>query len=83
MGVDRRGPTPGQARRQASERNQMTQAQLADAYDKFKNNREGAAQAVRVARSHVLFPVEGAAPGKPLDLGHLAITARERAERRL
>jgi hypothetical protein len=58
---------------------QMTQAQLADARDKFKNNREGAARAVRAAWSHVVFPVEGTEPGKPFDLDHLALTARERA----
>jgi hypothetical protein len=57
----------------------MTQAQLADARDKFKNNREGAARAARAAWSHVLFPVEGTEPGKPFDLDHLALTARERA----
>jgi hypothetical protein len=58
---------------------QMTQAQLADARDKFKNNRDGAARAVRAARSHVLFPVESTEPGKPFDLDHLALTARDRA----
>jgi hypothetical protein len=58
---------------------QMTQAQLADARDKFKNNREGAARAVRAAWSHVLFPVESTEPGKPFDLDHLALTARDRA----
>jgi uncharacterized protein len=60
-------------------RNQMTPVQLADARDKFKNNREGAARAVRSAWSHVLFPVESTEPGKPFDLDHLALTARERA----
>jgi hypothetical protein len=58
---------------------QMTQAQLADAGDKFKNNSEGAARAVRAAWSHVLFPIESTEPGKPFDLDHLALTARERA----
>jgi hypothetical protein len=57
---------------------QMTQAQLADARDKAKNSREGAARAVRTAWSHVLFPVESTEPGKPFDLDHLALTARER-----
>lgn len=57
----------------------MTQAQLADARDKFKNNREGAARAVRAAWSHVLFPVESTEPGKPFDLDHLTLTARDRA----
>ncbi|MGH7105355.1 MAG: hypothetical protein ACREFT_02490 [Acetobacteraceae bacterium] len=58
---------------------QMTQAQLADARDKARNSREGAARAVRTAWSHVLFPVESSEPGKPFDLDHLALTARERA----
>src|SRR5204862_4905193 len=57
---------------------QMTQAQLADARDKAKNSGEGATRAVRTAWSHVLFPVESTEPGKPFDLDHLAITARER-----
>ena len=58
---------------------QMTQAQLADAREKFRNNREGATRAVRAAWSHVLFPVESTEPGRPFDLDHLALTARERA----
>jgi hypothetical protein len=58
---------------------QLTQAQLADAREKFKNNREGAARAVRTAWSHVLFPVESTEPGKPFDLDHLTLTARDRA----
>jgi hypothetical protein len=58
---------------------QMTQAQLADARDKARNSREGATRAVRTAWSHVLFPVESTEAGKPFDLDHLALTARERA----
>jgi hypothetical protein len=58
---------------------QMTQAQLADARDKAKNSREGAARAVRTAWSHVLYPIEATEPGKPFDLDHLSITARERS----
>jgi hypothetical protein len=57
---------------------QMTQAQLADARDKARNSRDGAIRAVRTAWCHVLFPVESTEPGKPFDLDHLAITARER-----
>jgi len=57
----------------------MTQAQLADARDKAKNTRDGAVRAVRTAWSHVLFPVESMGPGKPFDLDHLSITARERS----
>jgi hypothetical protein len=59
--------------------NQMTQAQLADAHDKFKNNHDGAVRAVRSAWSPVLFPIESTEAGKPFDLDHLALTARERA----
>jgi hypothetical protein len=58
---------------------QMTQAQLSDARDKARNSREGAMRAVRTAWGHVLFPVESTEPGKPFDLDHLALTARERA----
>ena len=74
------GGDPRQERRVDSRlQNQMTQAQLADARDKFKNNREGAVRAARTAWGHVLFPVESTEAGKPLDLDHLALTARERA----
>jgi uncharacterized protein len=59
---------------------QMTQAQLADAREKARNSRDGAVRAVRTAWSHVLFPVESTEPGKPFDLDHLSITARERSE---
>jgi hypothetical protein len=58
---------------------QMTQAQLADARDKARNGREGAVSAVRAAWNHVLFPVESTETGKPFDLDHLGITARERS----
>jgi hypothetical protein len=58
---------------------QMTQAQLADARDKARNSRDGAVRAVRTAWNHVLFPVESSEAGKPFDLDHIAITARERS----
>ena len=58
---------------------QMTQGQLADARDKARNSRDGAVRAVRTAWCHVLFPVESTAAGRPFDLDHLAITARERS----
>jgi hypothetical protein len=57
----------------------MTQAQLVDARDKARNSREGAIRAVRTAWGHVLFLVESTEPGRPFDLDHLALTARERA----
>lgn len=58
---------------------QMTQGQLADARDKARNSRDGAVRAIRSAWNHVLYPVESTEPGKPFDLDHLAITARERS----
>jgi hypothetical protein len=58
---------------------QLTQSQLADARDKVKNSREGATRALRTAWSHVLFPVESTEAGRPFDLDHLALTARERS----
>jgi uncharacterized protein len=58
---------------------QMTQGQLVDARDKNKNSREGAVRAVRTAWNHVLFPIESTEAGKPFDLDHLSITARERS----
>jgi hypothetical protein len=57
---------------------QLTQAQLVDARDKAKNSRDGAVRAVRATWNHVLFPVESTEPGKPFDLDHLLLTARER-----
>jgi hypothetical protein len=48
---------------------QLTQAQGADARDKAKTSREGAAKAVRLGWSHVLFPVktENTAAGAAFD----------------
>lgn len=57
---------------------QMTQAQAADARDKAKTNRESAVKAIRAAWSHVFHPVKSETPGKPFDLEHTLITARER-----
>ena len=37
---------------------QLTQAQAADAKEKAKNHRDGAETAVRLAWSHILFPVK-------------------------
>lgn len=58
---------------------QLTQAQLADARDKAKNSREGATRAIRAAWNHVLFPVESSEAGKPFELDHLTLTARDRS----
>ena len=59
---------------------QLTQAQAADARDKAKTGGEGAAKAVRLAWSHVLFPVktEGTAAGSAFDLEHLSISSKDR-----
>jgi hypothetical protein len=59
---------------------QLTQAQAADAKDKAKTSREGAAKAVRLAWSHVLFPVktENTAAGAAFDLEHLSISSKDR-----
>jgi hypothetical protein len=58
---------------------QLTQAQAADAADKAKMNRDAAHKAVRTAWSHILYPVKSETAGKPFDLEHDPITARERA----
>ena len=58
---------------------QLTQAQAADAGDKAKMNRDTALKAVRTAWSHILYPVKSETAGKPFDLEHDPITARERA----
>ena len=58
---------------------QLTTAQLADAEEKAKSNKESALKAVRTAWSHILYPVKSETAGKPFDLEHDSITARERA----
>lgn len=58
---------------------QMTQAQSVDAKDKAKTNRDSALKAVRAAWSHILYPIKSETPGKPFDLEHSLITARDRA----
>jgi hypothetical protein len=58
---------------------QMTKAQAADALDKAKSNRDAALKAVRAAWSHIFVPVRSETPGKPFDLEHSLISARDRA----
>jgi GNAT superfamily N-acetyltransferase len=58
---------------------QLPPAQMRDATEKAKGNREGAAKAVRLAWSHVLFPVKAAAAGVAFDLDHLSIASKDRA----
>lgn len=60
-------------------RQQMTQAQIADAEDKTKTHGKAAAQAVRNAWSHILYPIKSETPGRPFDLEHNGISARERS----
>ena len=58
---------------------QLTQAQIADTRDKAKTSRDGAAKAVRLAWSHILFPVKAAAAGVAFDLDHLSLASKDRA----
>ena len=58
---------------------QLTQAQATDARDKAKSNRESAQKAVRGAWSHILYPVKSDVAGKPFELEHSLISARDRA----
>ena len=60
---------------------QLTQAQIADTRDKAKTSRDGAAKAVRLAWSHILFPVKTVATtaGSAFDLDHLSIASKDRA----
>jgi hypothetical protein len=59
---------------------QLTQGQAVDARDKSKSNRESAQKAVRGAWSHILYPVKSEAAGKPFELEHSLISARDRAQ---
>jgi hypothetical protein len=60
---------------------QLTTAQIADAKEKAKASHDGAQKAVRLAWSHVLFPVktEVTTAGTPFDLEHISISAKDRA----
>ena len=60
---------------------QITQQQAADTKDKAKTSKDGAAKAVRLAWSHILFPVktEATIAGSPFDLDHLSIASKDRA----
>jgi hypothetical protein len=57
----------------------MTTGQTKDAEEKAKTNQEAARKAVRAAWSHIFYPVKSDAAGKPFDLEHSLISARERA----
>ena len=58
---------------------QMTKAQAADAADKAKTHSDGARRALRAAWSHIFYPTKSETPGKPFDLEHSLISARDRA----
>ncbi|MCK1534199.1 MULTISPECIES: DUF499 domain-containing protein [unclassified Bradyrhizobium] len=56
----------------------MTTAQIADAEDKARTNRDSAQKAVRSAWSHILYGVKSDAAGKPFELEHSLISSRDR-----
>jgi len=56
----------------------MTRTQADDAKEKAKTQGDGAQRAVRSAWSHILYPVKSEMPGKPFDLEHSLISARDR-----
>jgi len=51
----------------------MTTAQIADAEDTAKTNRDSALKAVRSAWSHILFAAKSDTAGKPFELEHSLI----------
>lgn len=58
---------------------QLPSGQIADAREKAKTNKDAALKAVRAAWSRILYPMKSETPGKPFDLEHDPITARDRA----
>lgn len=60
-------------------RDQLPPAQMRDATEKARANKEGAAKAVRLAWSHILFPVKATIAGVAFDLDHLSIASKDRA----
>ncbi len=58
---------------------QLPTGQIADAREKAKTNKDAALKAVRAAWSHILYPMKSETAGKPFDLEHDPITARDRA----
>ncbi|MBI5313198.1 MAG: DUF499 domain-containing protein [Methylocystis sp.] len=57
----------------------ITTAQVRDAEEKAKSNQEAARRAVRAAWSHIFYPEKSETAGKPFDLEHSLISARDRA----
>ncbi|SEP49898.1 hypothetical protein SAMN02990966_07447 [Rhodospirillales bacterium URHD0017] len=58
---------------------QLPTGQINDAREKAKSNKEAALKAIRAAWSHILYPMKSETAGKPFDLEHDPITARDRA----
>jgi len=58
---------------------QLPTGQIADAREKAKTNKDAALKAIRTAWSHILYPMKSDTAGKPFDLEHDPITARDRA----
>jgi hypothetical protein len=59
---------------------QLTRAQIDDTKEKAKTSRDGAAKAVRLAWSHILFPIktDATTAGAAFDLDHLSIASKDR-----
>jgi hypothetical protein len=77
--VTRRAMAWASILKDAQLRKEMTQGQADDAAEKTKTNTEGAKKAVRGAWSHIFYPVRSDTAGKPFDLEHSLISARDRA----
>lgn len=60
---------------------QLPPAQMKDATEKAKGAREGATKAVRLAWSHILFPIktEATEAGRAFDLDQLTLASKDRA----
>lgn len=59
-------------------RKQLTEGQIKDSEERAKTHRDGAEKAVRAAWSHIFYPVRSETPGKPFDLEHSLLVARDR-----
>jgi hypothetical protein len=57
---------------------QLPSGQITDAKEKARINKDAAQKAVRSAWSHILYPVKSETAGKPFDLEHDPITAKDR-----
>lgn len=59
-------------------KDQLPPAQMRDAAEKAKSKREGATRAVRLAWSHILYPVKSETAGKPFDLDQVTLASKDR-----